>query len=98
MGNPVVHFDISGPDPEELQKFYGRLFGWQVTAIPGMSYALVDTQAGSGVNGGIGLARPITASLAEWPGSVRSAGFGRRRHGFDCRASAELEAVSSSAR
>ena len=57
MGNPVVHFDISGPDPEELQKFYGRLFGWQVTAIPGMSYALVDTQAGSGVNGGIGLAR-----------------------------------------
>ena len=57
MGSAVVHFDISGPNPEELQKFYGQLFGWQVNAIPGMNYALVDTQAGSGVNGGIGLAR-----------------------------------------
>ena len=57
MGNPVVHFDISGPNPEELQTFYGQLFGWQINAIPGMNYALVDTLAGSGVNGGIGLAR-----------------------------------------
>jgi len=54
MGNPVVHFDISGPDPAELQSFYGDLFGWAVTTMPGMEYALVDTRAGSGINGGIG--------------------------------------------
>jgi predicted enzyme related to lactoylglutathione lyase len=54
MGNPVVHFDISGPDPEELQNFYGELFGWKITPVPEMNYALVDTQGGSGINGGIG--------------------------------------------
>jgi predicted enzyme related to lactoylglutathione lyase len=57
MGNPVVHFDISGPDPAELQSFYVDLFGWKVDPLPGMDYALVDTQAGSGIRGGIGLAR-----------------------------------------
>lgn len=57
MGNPVVHFDISGTDPEQLQGFYGELFGWKVQPIPDMNYALVDTQGGSGVNGGIGRAQ-----------------------------------------
>jgi predicted enzyme related to lactoylglutathione lyase len=54
MGSPVVHFDISGPNPEELQSFYGELFGWKITPVPEMNYALVDTQGGSGINGGIG--------------------------------------------
>src|SRR4030081_218264 len=54
MGNPVVHFDISGPNPEELQSFYGDLFGWKIIPVPEMNYALVDTQGGSGINGGIG--------------------------------------------
>jgi predicted enzyme related to lactoylglutathione lyase len=63
MGNPVVHFDISGPDPEELQKFYGELFGWKIDPVPEMNYALVDTQGGSGINGGIGKA-------PEGPGQV----------------------------
>jgi predicted enzyme related to lactoylglutathione lyase len=54
MGKPVVHFDISGPNPEELQSFYGELFGWKITPVPEMNYALVDTQGGSGINGGIG--------------------------------------------
>src|SRR5437588_4251353 len=57
MGNPVVHFDISGPDAAALQSFYGELFGWAVTSLPEMEYALVDTQAGSGINGGIGTSR-----------------------------------------
>jgi len=54
MGNPVVHFDISGPDAEALQSFYGELFGWKIDPVPEMNYALVDTQGGSGINGGIG--------------------------------------------
>ena len=57
MGSPVVHFDISGPNPEELQTFYGELFGWKITPVPEMNYALVDTQGGSGINGGIGGSR-----------------------------------------
>jgi len=63
MGSAVVHFDISGPNPEELQKFYGEVFGWKITPVPELQYALVDTEGGSGINGGIGPAR-------EGPGQV----------------------------
>ena len=56
MGNPVVHFDISGPNPQELQDFYGSLFGWKIDPVPDMDYALVDTQGGHGLLGGIGKA------------------------------------------
>ena len=63
MGSAVVHFDISGPNPEELHKFYGEVFGWTITPVPGMNYAFADTEAGSGINGGIGGAR-------EGPGQV----------------------------
>ena len=28
MGQPVVHFEISGQDPEKLRSYYGNLFGW----------------------------------------------------------------------
>ena len=30
MGNPVVHFEIGGPDGPALQQFYRDLFGWRV--------------------------------------------------------------------
>jgi uncharacterized protein len=29
MGQPVVHFEIIGPDPAKLRSYYGELFGWQ---------------------------------------------------------------------
>ena len=28
MGNPVVHFEIGGPDGPVLRQFYSDLFGW----------------------------------------------------------------------
>jgi uncharacterized protein len=52
MAHAVVHFEISGPDDAQLAEFYARLFGWQTRPVPG--YTLVDTRAGSGINGGIG--------------------------------------------
>jgi uncharacterized protein len=55
MGSPVVHFEIGGPDDGPLLRFYGELFGWRLTRVPGgVNYTLVDTQSGGGVNGGIG--------------------------------------------
>ncbi len=51
MGNAVVHFEICGPDDVMLSTFYRELFGWRTTALPG--YTLIDTCAGSGINGGI---------------------------------------------
>jgi uncharacterized protein len=55
MGNPVVHFEVGGPDDEPLVRFYGELFGWDMRRAPGgIFYTLVDTRGGGGVNGGIG--------------------------------------------
>jgi predicted enzyme related to lactoylglutathione lyase len=57
MGNPVVHFEINGPDIEFSAKFYSELFGWNVQAPPGMpDYAIIETGGGEGINGGMGKA------------------------------------------
>lgn len=52
MAHAVVHFEIGGPDDQQLAEFYSRLLGWSTHAVPG--YTLVDTCGGSGINGGIG--------------------------------------------
>jgi uncharacterized protein len=54
MGNPVVHFEIGGPDDEPLVRFYREAFGWALQTVPGVHYTLVDTHGGGGINGGIG--------------------------------------------
>jgi predicted enzyme related to lactoylglutathione lyase len=65
MGNAVVHFDINGPDGALLEKFYGELFGWKMQPLPPEArYTLVDTQGGSGINGGIGTTRDGATMLA----------------------------------
>jgi predicted enzyme related to lactoylglutathione lyase len=43
---PVVHFDITGPDEGPLHRFYADLLGWDVRP-QGPGYALVDTGADS---------------------------------------------------
>jgi predicted enzyme related to lactoylglutathione lyase len=42
MPDPIVHFDIWGPDEAALHRFYGGLLSWNVAA-QGPGYALVDT-------------------------------------------------------
>ena len=54
MGSPVVHFEVMGTDGPALETFYTELFGWSVQPFPELSYGIVDTHAGSGINGGIG--------------------------------------------
>src|SRR5215469_8598995 len=51
VAHAVVHFEISGPDDGQLADFYANLFGWRMRPIPG--YTLIDTAAGTGINGGI---------------------------------------------
>ena len=34
MGNPVVHFEVNGPDGSALEKFYCELFGWAMQPLP----------------------------------------------------------------
>jgi predicted enzyme related to lactoylglutathione lyase len=65
MGQPVVHFEVIGKDPERLRKYYGDLFGWEFdTSSPvseavsePMNYGFVDgntTSDGIGIPGGVG--------------------------------------------
>jgi len=63
MGQPVVHFEIIGPDPAKLRSYYTDLFGWEfqtddaateAVSQPG-NYGFVDAStSGSGINGGVG--------------------------------------------
>jgi uncharacterized protein len=65
MGQPVVHFEIIGADPEKLRGYYGDLFGWEFdTPSPvarevsqQQSYGflnLLTAEDGTGIRGGIG--------------------------------------------
>jgi uncharacterized protein len=54
MANTVAHFESNGPDMKALASFYTELFGWHAEEVPDVGYTLVDTHAGSGINGGFG--------------------------------------------
>jgi len=65
MGNPVVHFEIIGTDPQRLRGYYGELFGWEFDTngpvSPAVSeagnYGFTDnntTSDGAGIPGGVG--------------------------------------------
>ena len=52
MGNPVVHFEISGRDGESLSEFYSSLFGWNINYNTHGVYS-VDPASENGVDGHI---------------------------------------------
>jgi uncharacterized protein len=59
MGQPVVHFEVIGKDPDKLHSYYSDLFGWEVDASNPMKYGVVqrdgNTNAdGVGIGGGVG--------------------------------------------
>jgi|SRR5581483_8484586 len=51
MGNPVVHFEISGKDGKKLQSFYKDLFDWNMDIDP-QGYGMVAAGEG-GIGGGV---------------------------------------------
>jgi predicted enzyme related to lactoylglutathione lyase len=65
MGQPVVHFEITGRDPGRLRAFYGDLFDWEFDTDSPVAdavseagnYGFIDRISatdGSGIPGGIG--------------------------------------------
>jgi hypothetical protein len=65
MGQPVVHFEIIGKEPETLRSYYGALFGWEFDTGGLVSeevsqpdnYGFVSgntTSEGVGIPGGVG--------------------------------------------
>ena len=71
MGQPVVHFEVIGKEPEKLRAFYGGLFDWEFDTdspvAPAVSeagnYGFVDRYTagdGTGIRGGVGGGRDYT--------------------------------------
>jgi uncharacterized protein len=59
MGQPVVHFEIIGKDPEKLHSYYSDLFGWKIDSDNPMNYGIVQRDGnvsadGVGIGGGVG--------------------------------------------
>jgi uncharacterized protein len=58
MGQPVVHFEIIGKDPDRLKGYYAELFGWEIDSSNPMGYGLVPREGntnadGVGIGGGV---------------------------------------------
>src|SRR5262249_54271882 len=61
MGQPVVHFEVTGKDGEKLAHYYSELFGWEIDVENPLKYGVVDrdgntTTDGVGIGGGVGQA------------------------------------------
>jgi predicted enzyme related to lactoylglutathione lyase len=62
MADAVVHFEITGADPDGLRGYYGSLFGWEFavggSTVPEVSepgsYGFMDAPGAGGIPGGIG--------------------------------------------
>ena len=58
MGQPVVHFEVIGKDPDKLREYYTQLFGWEFgSPIGPTDYTVVErytNPAGIGIGGGVG--------------------------------------------
>jgi uncharacterized protein len=52
MGRPV-HFEIHASDPAKVARFYSEVFDWKITHLPELTYWLIDSGTGDGINGGI---------------------------------------------
>ncbi len=65
MGQPVVHFEVIGQNPQKLRNYYGELFGWQYDTNSPVAAAVSEagnygfinhnpTNDGIGIPGGVG--------------------------------------------
>jgi predicted enzyme related to lactoylglutathione lyase len=53
MTQPVIHFEVLGPDAKALQDYYSSLFDWKINADNPMNYGMVEPGQG-GIAGGVG--------------------------------------------
>jgi predicted enzyme related to lactoylglutathione lyase len=79
MGQPVVHFEVIGKEPEKLRSFYGGLFDWEFDTGASVAdvvseagnYGFVDrytTSDGTGIRGGVGGGADYTAHAVFYVG------------------------------
>ncbi len=52
MTQPVIHFEVVGPDGKALQDYYSSLFDWKINADNPMNYGMVEPGK-NGIAGGV---------------------------------------------
>jgi hypothetical protein len=69
MGQPVVHFEITGTDSSKLNSYYSELFGWEIDSNNPMGYGIVQRE-GNTTDDGIGIGGGIARGPEGYPGHV----------------------------
>ncbi|HEX8857285.1 MAG TPA: VOC family protein [Thermoleophilaceae bacterium] len=69
MGQPVVHFEITGKDGAKLQSYFADLFGWEIDANNPMGYGVIQRE-GNTSPAGIGIGGGIATGPQGYPGHV----------------------------
>jgi predicted enzyme related to lactoylglutathione lyase len=69
MGQPVVHFEITGKDGAALQRFYAELFGWEIDANNPMNYGIVSREGNVNADG-VGIGGGVTTGPEGYDGHV----------------------------
>jgi hypothetical protein len=69
MGQPVVHFEITGKDGKALSSYFSQLFDWEIDANNPMGYGIVDRTKNLGADG-IGIGGGIATGPEGYPGHV----------------------------
>lgn len=54
MANPIVHWELVGPDGEAMASFYRDLFGWESEAVPGFDQYYMVAREHAGIGGAVG--------------------------------------------
>ena len=69
MGQPVVHFEVTGKDGKALSGFFSELFDWEIDANNPMGYGIVDREKNLG-DDGVGIGGGIATGPEGYPGHV----------------------------
>jgi predicted enzyme related to lactoylglutathione lyase len=69
MGQPVVHFEVTGKDGKALSSFFSQLFDWDIDANNPMGYGIVDREKNLGPDG-IGIGGGIATGPEGYTGHV----------------------------
>ncbi len=52
--NPIVHWELMGPDGEAMKKFYSSVFDWKFQSPPGFDNYYMTEAEDTGVGGAVG--------------------------------------------
>ena len=69
MGQAVVHFEITGRDPDKLHSYYSELFDWNIDANNEFKYGIVSREGNTNADG-VGIGGGISAGPEGYPGHV----------------------------